>query len=158
MEQIETIKNNNFNRKIQNELDFLKEKTNVGQYINIQELDIDTRTKILESLLNVPIKEQTSVQQQRDKMNSEMNKYVYRKQWNKLQPIHKSIKIKEYVTENVKSETIRNEIIENLTKHVNNGMVNTKKYVIYDPNAEKILSLPCLVVDNEKNTYQLKIV
>ena len=158
MEQIEIIKNNNFNRKIKNELDYLKGTNNLTMFMNLQDNDITDRIKLLENLLNIPIKEQMNVQQQRDKMNSEMSKYIYKKQWNKLQPIHKITKLKEYILEHVKSNTMQEEIIEKITKHISNGMVNTKKYVIYDPNAEKILSLPCLIIDEASNTYQLKIV
>lgn len=158
MEQIEIIKNNNFNRKIKNELEYFKGTNNLSIFLNAQENDLNDRIKTLENLLNIPVKEQMNVQQQRDKMNSEMSKYVYKKQWNKLQPIHKINKLKEYVQEYVKNSTMQEEIIEKITKHINNGMVNTKKYVIYDPNAEKILSLPCLIIDEDTNTYQLKIV
>jgi len=53
---------------------------------------------------------------------------------------------------------MQNEIIEQLIKYANEGRINTKKYIVYDPNAEKILLMPCLIIDIDKKTYQLKVV
>lgn len=156
--QIETIKIDNFNRKLRNELEYLRGSNSTNIFTNNQEQNFEERLKLLELLLNVPAKMQNTVQQQKDNMFKEMDKYTYRKQWNKLLAFHKIVKLKEYIKENVKDETMQTELIENLTKYAEEGRINTKKYIIYDPNAEKILSMPCLTIDFEKKTYQLKVV
>jgi len=159
--QIETIKINNFNKKLQNELDYFKGNNNTNIFTNLQEHNINERTELLEKLLNMPIKKQNTLQQQKDNLFKEIEKYTYKKQWNKLIPFHKIVKLKEYIKENAESignEQIQNEILEQLIKYANEGRINTKKYIIYDPNAEKILAMPCLIIDLEKNTYQLKVV
>jgi len=155
--QIENIKINNFNNKLKNELNYLKEENNsVTSFTNLS--NRYDRIKLLEIILEIPIDQQTSVEQQKETMIKEMSQYVYRKQWNKLHEFHKIVKIKEYVKEHVKDPQMQNEITEKLVEHISNGMINTKKYVVYDPNAEKILNLPCLVVDGDKKTYQIKVV
>lgn len=155
--QIENIKINNFNNKLQNELKYLKDENNsTSSFSNLA--NRYDRIKLLETLLEIPIEQQTTIEQQRENMTKEMSQYVFRKQWNKLYEIHKVIKIKEFVKENVKDQKMQIEITEKLVEHIGNGMINTKKYVVYDPNTEKILTLPCLTVDEEKKAYQIRVV
>lgn len=156
--QIETIKISNFNGKLQNELDYFKSANNTNIFGNLQEQDMNNRTHMLEILLSIPIKKQNTLQQQKDNIFKEIDKYNFKKQWNKLFACHKIIKLKEFVNENVSDEQMQNEIMEKLTRYANEGRINTKKYVVYDPNAEKILSMPCFTVDMDKKTYQLKVV
>jgi len=156
--QIETIKIDNFNRKLQNELDYFKSANNINIFGNLQEQNISDRTLILETLLHIPVKKQNTLQQQKDNIFKEIDKYTFRKQWNKLLAFHKIVKIKEYIKENIQDEQMQNEIIEKLIKYANEGRINTKKYIVYDPNAEKILLMPCLIIDIDKKTYQLKVV
>lgn len=155
--QIENTRINNFTNKLKNELAYLKDENNsISSFTNLT--NRYDRIKLLETLLEIPVEQQTSIEQQRENMTKEMSQYVFRKYWNKLFNIHKIVKIKEYVKDHVKDQKMQNEIIEKLVEHINNGMINTKKYVVYDPNAEKILTLPCLTVDEEKKTYQIKVV
>jgi len=155
--QIENIKISNFTNKLHNELNYLKDENNsTTSFTNL--LNRYDRIKVLETFLEIPLEQQTSVEQQRENMTKEMSQYVFRKQWNKLYEIHKVVKIKEYVKEHVKDQKMQDEIIEKLVEQISNGMINTKKYVVYDPNAEKILTLPCLIIDEEKKTYQIKVV
>ena len=156
--QIETIKIDNFNRKLQNELEYFKSANNINIFGNLQEQNINDRTLILETLLHIPVKKQNTLQQQKDNIFKEIDKYTFRKQWNKLLAFHKIVKIKEYIKENIQDEQMQNEIIEKLIKYANEGRINTKKYIVYDPNAEKILLMPCLIIDIDKKTYQLKVV
>lgn len=155
--QIENLKINNFTNKLKDELNYLKDENNSATlFTNLQ--NRYDRIKLLETLLEIPIEQQTTVEQQREAMTKEMSQYVYRKQWNKLHEFHKIVKIKEYVKEHVKEQKMQAEITEKLVAHISNGMINTKKYVVYDPNTEKILTLPCLTVDEDKKTYQIKVV
>ncbi len=156
--EIEDIKLKNFNRKLSNELDYFHDSKNINIFTNIQEQDMNTRIKILQLLLNVPVKKIDTLQQQKDNMFKEIDKYTYKKQWNKLASFHKIVKIKEYIKETILDEQIQDEIILKLSKYAEENSINSKKYIIYDPNTEKILSMPCLVIDIDKKTYQLKCV
>jgi hypothetical protein len=55
-------------------------------------------------------------------------------------------------------QKIRKELLEKLTDHADNKRINTKKYVIYDPNKEEILSMPCIEVGDDGKTYKLNII
>lgn len=155
--QLDSIKSSNFNRKLTNELNYWKENGSMNMFTN-QDLNVETRKMILEKLTNQTTKQHDSVQQQKDNIFKEIDKYTYRKQWNKLMPFHKIVKLKEFINENVKDSKMQTELIEKLSKYAEEGRINTKKFIIYDPNAEKILSIPCLVIDSTKNTYTLSVV
>ena len=156
--EIEEVRLKNFNKKLSNELDYFHDSKNINIFTNIQEQDMNTRIKILQLLLNVPVKKIDTVQQQKENMFKEIDKYTYKKQWNKLAAFHKIVKIKEYIKETVLDETMQDEIILKLSKYTEENSINSKKYIVYDPNTEKILSMPCLVIDIDKKTYQLKCV
>lgn len=157
-QEIEDIKAANFNRQLTNELEYLDSQKNLNIFTNIQEHTVDNRKLILQSLLNLPVKKIDTVQQQKDHMFKELDKFTYKKQWNKLLPYHKIVKIKEYMAENIQDEQMREEIISKLSKCAEQNSINSKKYIVYDPNLEKILLVPCLIIDIEKKTYQLKYV
>lgn len=157
--QIETIKLDNFNRKLKNELEYIKNSGNMNLFSNATEYNIEERITLLETLLNIPVDKKDSMQQQKDNIFKEIDKYTYKKQWNKLLPFHKIVKLKEYMQNNVQDEQMRNELVEKLSKFAEEGRINTKKYIVYDPNAEKILSMPCLIIGVAGgDTYQLKVV
>lgn len=157
-QQFDNIKIQNFNKKIQNEFDYLSESGPTNIFSNISEIDINNRLILLQKILNIPIKEFETIQQKKENMFKEIDKTVYKKQWNKLLSFHKIVKIKEYVINNVNDIDMQNNIIDELTKCITDGLINTKKYVIYDPNEEKILSLSCLEIDNDKKTFKINII
>lgn len=158
---IENIRHSNYASKLQNELDYINNGGNVNIFSNSSDYDIDERKQTLEKLVNGKIEtpsSETNKTTAKDDLFKEIDKLTYKKQWNKLFPFHKIVKIKEYVSDHVEDQKLQEEIIEEMTKYANEGRINTKKYVVYDPNSEKILSFPCLIVDNNKNTFQIKIV
>lgn len=158
--QLDGIKVANFNAKLNGELDYLKNVTILTPFENGHDIVLEERIVQLEKIIKQPGMYQNTIQQQRDNMFKEIDKYTYKKQWNKLPPFHKTVKLTEYLNENIKDKTTRDELIEKLTDHAINGRINTKKYVVYDPNEEKILLLPCLkIVKTEKgDNYKLDIV
>jgi hypothetical protein len=160
--EIENIRINNFNRKIKNELDYLKNKDNLNIISNSSDQNIAERIELLEKILlesiEMPNKKEESLKQKKDNLFTEIDKYTYKKQWNKLPSFHKIVKLKEFVKQIYGEGDFQDELCEELSLYANEGKINTKKYVIYDPNLEKILSIPVLVVDLLKKTYQLKIV
>ena len=159
---IEKIKETNFNAKIKNEIIFLKENDNLNLFNNSQHENINDRILILEKILseseNTFIKKEDNIQQKKDNLFTEIDKYTYKKQWNKLPSFHKIVKIKEFIRNTYGEGNIQSELITKLSDYTNEGKINTKKYVIYDPNLEKILSIPVLSVDLNKNSHQLKII
>jgi hypothetical protein len=158
---LEVMRDNNFKTKIQNELNYLKDGSkSVSIFSNMSNFDLDDRIMTLEKLLNIKseFKKSETSQQKKENIIAEIEKYTYRKQWNKLTSFHKIVKLKEFVKDNFDEGELQNEIVDKLAKYAEEGRINTKKYVVYDPNTEKILSMPCLTVDINKKTYQIKIV
>ena len=159
--QIDNIKISNFNGKIQSELDYFKTIAILTPFENGHNVVLDERINLLETILQQPGLHQNTVQQQRDNMFVEIDKYTYRKQWNKLPAFHKTVKLSEYLETHITDEKTKKKLLSELTDHANNGRINTKKYVIYDPNEEKILSLPCLKItknNDKKESYKLDII
>ncbi len=83
-----------------------------------------------------------------EKLFDEVDKVIFRRPWNRLPPIHKIVKIKEYLTNFVKDDILRTKISDDLINLVNTNKLNTKKHVVYDPIKEQIESIPVLYVDN----------
>lgn len=164
---IENKKNELFKSRMNLEFEYYNstEKTNnqINNMINnLSQDEQNIRKNKLHNIINdlnnfIEIKTET-IQQKRENLFKEIDKYVFRKQWNKLTPIHQSIKIKEFISNNddIHSE-LKNKIINELCKMANDGKINTKRCVVYDPNAEKILSIPILNIDNEKKIYNIKL-
>lgn len=160
--KIDNIRENNLKIKLENELNYLTCNGKMNLFNNYQEIDIEGRIEMLKLLVaskNVNTAKETSIKQKKQEIFDEMNKYVYKKQWNKLNNIHKIIKIKEYVEEKYINVTKKQKelIIQSLVSRIDAGTFNTKRYVIYDPSAEKILNIPALVVDIDKNTVEIKV-
>ena len=173
--QIELVKSHLLKIRMENEFNYLKEKStsdnpHLGQFEGINnDFDLEARIELLKRILkisdkNIKLKSEragNTVQKQKENMFKEIEKYVFRKQWNKLIAHYKIIKLKEFINENIanvdESEFAMN-IFKHLSKFATDGKINTKKYVVYDPNAEKILSIPVLTFDVSKNTYTLKVV
>ncbi len=146
---IDDIRAKNFNKKLCDELEYWNVNGSINVFTN-KDFDIGARKMTLESLIDTATKEMNPVQTQKDNIFKEFDKYTYKKQWNRLLSFHKIQKIKEYMDANIENEKMRTEIIETMTNLVSEGKINTKKYVIYDRSAEKIISVPCLVLNGDK--------
>lgn len=157
-DQLDNIRNDNFKSKIQSELEYFKTVGILTPFENGHDVTTEERIKLLELVIEQPEIYQNTIQQQKDTLFQEMDKYTYKKQWNKLPVFHKIVKIKEYLEENVPDKKMKKELLEQLTEHANKKGINTKKYVIYDPNKEKILSMPCIEIDEKEKTFKLNII
>jgi len=77
--------------------------------------------------------------------------YLYLKPWAKLTPIHKIIKIKEYVNMLlIKNEEEKESLKEKLIDMVKNKVITKKDSVLYDSTKGKIISIPNLQYVNGK--------
>lgn len=155
--EIDLIVNKNFKKKISDELAYLIDNENINIFSNINDIDLSQRIKLLEEHQQLDHVEH-DIKQIRQNLFTEIDKFIYKKQWNKLSPYHKIVKLKEYVKDTYNDGKLQDEIVKKLISYAEEGKINSKKYVIYDPSAEKILSIPVLTVDLEKETYQLKII
>lgn len=79
------------------------------------------------------------------------DEYLYRKPWNKLNNIHKMIKLKEFVNNlPINNNSDKIELKNKLTKMVKSKQLTKKTSVNYDDVNCRIVSIPCLQVKNNK--------
>jgi len=88
---------------------------------------------------------------QTPKTPSENIDYLYQKPWTKLTPIHKIIKIKEFVNQLlIKDEKDKLELKDKLVEMVKNKTLTKKEAVLYDPVKAKVISIPLLKFKDDK--------
>ena len=73
------------------------------------------------------------------------DEYIYRKQWNKLNVVHKILKVKEFINSmNIDDLEIKKTIREKLVNMVKDKKLTKKNDVNYDQNNGVIKSIPCI--------------
>jgi hypothetical protein len=83
------------------------------------------------------------------KIISENIDYLYLKPWSKLNPIHKIIKIKEFINNlSIKNDSEKEELISDLIEIIKDKYKKVK--INYDETKGKIISISCLSYDNDK--------
>lgn len=143
-QQIDLLRKDLLIQSINNELRFLDN--------NPQE-STDKKTQ-LKTILEIVQKNNDTGKKDVDKMFDAVDKVIFKRSWSKLPPHHKIVKIKEYLINTIKNETLRTDICTELIKLVNTNKLNTKKHVIYDPVKECIESIPILKL--EDNSFRIK--
>jgi hypothetical protein len=134
-------------------LDFDSIKNNLNiLYINNliktcekNDIDKEVLNDALEKLI-IPIEEIKKVPSSSNLSPSETNtEYLFQKQWNKLNLVHKKIKIKEFVnTLELKEESQKQIIRDKLIALLDNKTLTKKDSVLYDVAKAKIMSIPML--------------
>ena len=74
----------------------------------------------------------------------------YKKPWNKLNIIHKKIKIKEFINNLPINKENKKNVIAKLLKLLTNKKINKNKEIEYDNVNGKIISIPLLKCKNDK--------
>lgn len=107
--------------------------------------------KLVEHTHNTIIKENKEEENNKN-IFQQNNEYMYKKPWNKLSEVHKIIKIKEYVTNQlgIIDKKYENELIKKLTKYIKDKILSKKKSVNYDMYKAKIISIPSLKYNGNK--------
>jgi hypothetical protein len=134
-------------------LDFDSIKNNLNiLYINNliktcekNDIDKEVLNDALEKLI-IPVEEIKKVPSLSTLSPSETNtEYLFQKQWNKLNLVHKKIKIKEFVnTLELKDESQKQIIRDKLIALLDNKTLTKKDSVLYDVAKAKIISIPML--------------
>jgi len=134
-------------------LDFDSIKNNLNiLYINNliktcekNDIDREVLNEALEKLI-IPVEEIKKVPSSSNLSPSETNtEYLFQKQWNKLNLVHKKIKIKEFVNAlELKDESQKQIIRDKLIALLDNKTLTKKDSVLYDVAKAKIISIPML--------------
>jgi hypothetical protein len=79
------------------------------------------------------------------------DEYIYRKPWNKLNSVHKIIKIKEFIN-NLEPDDVdmKNKLKLKLIDMIKEKKLSKKNDIIYDSNIGNIISIPILQYSNYK--------
>lgn len=107
---------------------------------------------------NMNTKKKKQVKSNISERLSKIDEYLFRRPWNRLDEVHKKIKINEYIENylfNAPEENIE-QIKNQLMKDLKNKKLNSAKVVTYDPASTTILNIAKLDYDNEKCLYIYK--
>lgn len=174
--KLEDLKKSLLKKRFTNELEYITEaiKTNepLNLFGNAKSVNLEQRQRLLQVIISkialngelnkFPPNHEKNNDNRKESTQTTMARYfskidnnIYKKLWAKLPPFHKCIKIKEYIDDTYGTGKMQTEIIEQLSKLVHNGELTKKQHIVYDPNDEKILSIPILIVSD--GSYNLKI-
>ncbi len=135
--------------KFTNELDALLSSDTI---ILDKELK-EHRIKCLEYIITHNKKEDVTTK--KENYLNQINHMVYRNPWNRLQHFHKIKKIEEYVEEKFKDKKYKENLLMDLTNLVNSNKISTKRHVDYDYNAEKIINIHVLKINDKEDSYNI---
>ena len=109
------------------------------------DIEKEVLNEALEKLI-IPVEEIKKVPSLSTLSPSETNtEYLFQKQWNKLNLVHKKIKIKEFVNAlELKDESQKQIIRDKLIALLDNKTLTKKDSVLYDVAKAKIISIPML--------------
>ena len=140
-DEIDRKKANLLKTRFENELIYLKNEN------KDDELWMNERIADLEEILK-----QTDKIEAKADIFTEIDKYTFRKPWNKMQPFHKIKKIKEFIENNYENESqdLKTKLLKECEKLLNNKKLGTKKSVVYDPEKEVIESIPAIKINSDK--------
>ena len=134
--------------EIQNIIDYLElyYYNNIKDNINLDNINEKINEKI--TLIKNTISESETE-------NVYTDEYVYKKDWNKLNKIHKKIKLKEFINNLQINNKEKENLIKTVIQLVSTNKLTQKKTVNYDSNEGLIESIPSLkFIDNK---YQLEL-
>jgi hypothetical protein len=124
----------------------LQLKKNKSDTKHIEKLLNNINDTIIESETTTILNTDTDIKSEDD--------YIYKKEWNKLNNIHKIIKIKEYVN-NLSINSTEKDVLKNtFINFVKNKKITKKSSVVYDIINCRIINIPCLEFKNGKYTIK----
>jgi hypothetical protein len=128
----------------------------IEKYINLnKKIYYDNLSKILKGNEKIFINNLNYVSNQKnlsislDDTEKTEDDYLYKKPWNRLNIVHKIIKIKEFVNSKDISLENKNFLISKLTNMIKNKKLMKASDVEYNSELMKIISINCLSQENK---------
>ena len=160
---------NNYDNKIEN----IKKRIEV-KYLQelIKQLSNDGSNYHLNSLQNLIINLKNDIEekkainqisnQKKSKANNifdNLDQYMFNKPWNRLPEVHKLIKMKEYINKSliIYDNEKKNILIKKVFAAVKQKKLTRKGSVNYDQVKGRIVAIPSLKYDKNKEEYYLKL-
>lgn len=157
-EEIDYMRRDLYTLRFKNELEFLREN-NFSEILEDGDNWMTERILHLEKILDTLEKEKEQMEKPTAKsagtIFDEIDKYIYKKPWKKLQPFHRMKKIESYLEENIQDPKLRKELSKQFQEKLDGGKLGTEKHVEYDPATEKIISIPALIYNEEDKSYKI---
>ncbi len=122
-----------------------QKELNKLQRMNPQGAEYTVQLNYLDMLLELPWNEYS-----KDNINiiAATDKIIYSREWKRLAPIHRMIKLKEYF-EFLPASGFKDNILVQLEELVNSKKLKDPEHIIYNNELQKITDIPCLSLDTE---------
>jgi len=146
--------NNNISNNDNNTLDDDNNKENEEKKITIKINKLNNIIELLKTTIDL-----IHAKSEKVKIGftlDDIDIYMYKKPWNKMQPFHKLKKIKEFFKDKIEAKEYDN-LIKELTPMIYNGELNKKNIVTYDPEQCEILDTKIVEIDEEQKKYEIKL-
>lgn len=115
------------------------------------------------SEINKKLSENISIQTEvltETEIDTEVNysdDYIFKKKWNKLNNIHKKIKVKQFINKLKITDSNKKELIDSLILLIDKKNLTKKNSVNYDSLNGRIISIPNLKCTNDKYIVDMSI-
>lgn len=152
--KVDLIKNNLKKKRFENELNYLTNETKNNQTTEETTNRIGSLTKIIELIEKENMN--ANPNKGKDKYFEEIDKYIYKKPWNRLNNYHKIVKIKEFIKTEY-PEIIQDKLLKEISQYAEDGKLNTKKHVEYDPKTESIKKIYAIKFNKLDNSYIINL-
>jgi hypothetical protein len=140
----------NKKNRFENELEFMK---NTSNNHDLENTDSEDRITLLGQIIQ-NLEEPTANTDIKETYFNKIDKYIYKKPWNKLQPFHRVIKMEEYIDKMYSDKPYVLKLKKELIRLINKNKLSTKKCVLYDPQSEQITQILSLEILD--NGYKIK--
>lgn len=149
--QIEQTRFNLRKKRFENELQY----TNNPDECFLENEVRDKRKKQLETIINNL--QQVETEEKTDKFFHEVDRLIYKKPWNRLQPFHRWVKMEPYLDEEFDGYSFLDNLKKEMKTLILSGKLHTAKHVKYSPTKETVLDILVLKVDNKANSYKINM-
>lgn len=140
IETIKKTKNDLFLQKFLNEIEDITDKDRISKLQDITYLH--------------GIKKKTSIQQN---MFADVEEHMFKKPWKRLPDVHKIMKIKEFLDNNITGETEKKKLFKTIKKKYIKEGPTLSKCIKYDNKNGTITNITCIVYNKKKQKYSLKL-
>ena len=120
----------------------------------LSEERIQTMHKIIESFKKE--REEYNKKTGKEKYFEEIDKYLYKKPWNRLSNFHKTIKMKEFIQSDY-PVAWQDRLMTDLTQLIEEGKMGSKKQVDYDPLTESIKNIFVIKKNSKDDSFSIHI-
>lgn len=148
MVDIDNIRHQLFVMKFTNQLEYLQKNTTEED----NEWKDETIMQLNTIIDKYVVKKKKKITK-REQMSMDIDKYVYMKEWHRLQNGHRMKLIDDYL-EKKYTDPLKSDLRSRFEKLVSVGKLNRKKHVIYDRSITEITSIPALKITDGKITLK----